>query len=284
MTGRAEPEQAGPAQGFALVLVLWVVIIMAVIASALLEEVRGQRRSAATDLEYTKLVAAADGGINRAILSFVDPADPLRFRIDGTPQAVDAADTSIAVRVYSEAGKINLNTVGPALLAHFFTMHGASATDAESTAAHIVAWRSPVVADTTDLEATDYMGAHRPYLPRHAPFRTVGELRLVLGMTDDLQAAIAPVLCVYSNAPSVDISVADDAVLQFLASDGNRFAAGQLAARAQGNAAGVDRRPAVGEALDIYAESTGASVAVERVAVIRLSATVPAGYQVLSWR
>jgi general secretion pathway protein K len=169
------------------------------------------------------------------------------------------------------------------LLASIFEIEGHSFVDSRTLAERIVAWRSLVHSESIDSAATIYLDARRAYTPRHGPFRSVGELRLVMGMTDDLQAFVAPLLTVYTNSPNVDLGMASDRVLQVLAAAGNRFASSQMAARVEGDAAGVDRAPAAGEPLLIEAQTTEGLSMADRFAVVRLQPSREERYDVLAW-
>src|SRR5262249_30507353 len=54
----------------------------------------------------------------------------------------------------------------------------------------------------------DYVSMGRTYRPRHGPFRSVDELKLVLGITPNLFDRIRPAITVYTRKPSIDPSVA----------------------------------------------------------------------------
>jgi hypothetical protein len=66
-------------------------------------------------------------------------------------------------------------------------------------------------------------------------------------------------------------------------SSGDGFAAAQLLARANSNAAGGDRLPTAGEALSIFAKAESHGAIVARIAVIRLRGDTTLPYTVLEW-
>ncbi|MCB0219079.1 MAG: general secretion pathway protein GspK [Chrysiogenetes bacterium] len=53
-------------------------------------------------------------------------------------------------------------------------------------------------------ERDDYLRLDEPYEPRNGPMESVGELRLVNGVTADIYRAVAPFLTVYPQVPSGD--------------------------------------------------------------------------------
>jgi len=130
--------------GFALVLVLWMGLLIAIIAAGLLREAQSARIVAAGDAAALQASLIAEGAIHRAILSFVDPSDPLRWHIDGTPQTLNVLGQDVRVRVESEAGKIDLNAAPPSVLVALFRFAQLSPSDSETLADRVVAWRSPI--------------------------------------------------------------------------------------------------------------------------------------------
>lgn len=277
------PRSLTQEHGFALVLVLWMGLLIAIIAAGLLREAQSARIVAAGDAASLQASLIAEGAIHRAILSLIDPSDPLRWHIDGTPQTLNVLGHDVMVGVESEAGKIDLNAAPPSVLVALFRFAQLSPADSETLADRVLAWRSPVPPGAVDSTTNIYRDAGRSYGPRHGPFRSVGEVRMVLGMTDAVQAAVASALTVFSGNATVDRGAAGDLVLQALAAAGDGLAAAQLSARSAGAAAGVDRLPAVGEALTIVATVQLRGSRTEHSTVIRLVNATDGFYRVLEW-
>lgn len=270
--------------GFALVAVLWLLLLLSVLGGMLLRDAEGERDAAATEIALIDARLLADAGINRTILSLVNPQDPLKWRLDGTIQSLQLFGCDVDVSVESEAAKIDLNRAPRDLLAALLRSQGVAPGDAGDIADRTVAWRTPHAAGEPDPAADRYRDEGKPYRPTHEPFRSVEELRLVLGMTDVLQAALIPAVTVYSRSPSVDRQVAGNSVLRALEEAGDTLAAGQRSARDQGQAAGVDRAPVLGEALRITARVAVDHVTTLRSAVVRQTGDRRVPYWVLSWR
>jgi general secretion pathway protein K len=289
-TWRAEPApvpvgRPGGRPGFALVAVLWLLLLLTTIAGLLRLDAEGDRDLAATDVAMVQARLIADAGINRALLSLADPRDTLKCRLDGTRQTVDLLDRSVEIAVSSEAAKIDLNLASPALLAALLRSKGGVApNEADEIAGRITDWRSPLDPGTPDPAADAYRDIGRTYRPPHRPFRSTDELRLVLGMTDELQAALAGDITIFALTPSVDRQVADDDVLTALQEAGDGLAASQLDARRAGQAAGLDRGAAPGEAVTITATYRGVDLVMTRAAIIRLTGDRHVPYRVLAWR
>ena len=277
------PRRGDGEAGFALVLVMWVLLLLGLLGAGLLHEARMTRQQAASVSRALQARAAADGAIRRVILGLLNPRDPLRWPLDGTRRSVILFGRPIQVQVASEAGKVDLNAASPDLLAALFRGAGLGPPEAADLAASVVAWRQPAPASADDPDAP-YRDAGRPYGPRHGPFRAVGELRLVLGMTDPLQEAVRPLVTVWSHAPGVDRGTAGNDMLDLLAQAGDGGAGLQRTAREHGEAAGADRPPAVGEALAITAWLEDGGWVTERRAVVQLAGSRKEPYRVLSWQ
>lgn len=279
---RDNPERRD--KGFALVLVLWALLLLSVLASSFLLEARAGKTIANTEVLQLKGRMLADGAINRVILSLLDPRDPLRLPLDGTSREIDFLGERVLLSCESEAGKIDLNAASLQQLRSIFQAQGLSNDEAEFIARQIEIWRSPVRNLPVEPLLASYTEAGRTYGPRFAPFRSIGELRFVIGMNDMLQAAVAPFITVWSSSGTVDLSVANEALLRVLAAGSDKFASAQLAARQNGNAAGAARMAAVGEALTIAATSQFSDVTVRRSASIQISGDRNEPYRVLAWQ
>lgn len=274
----------GSERGFALVLVLWALLLLASLAAGLLVEARSTRAGAATGAALLQARFLADGAINRAIVALLDPGDPLRLPLDGSPHLIRLFGRDVTLAVQSEKGKVDLNAAPPGLLAALFRAHGVGGDAADQLAANVVAWRT-YGPDATVADAVQpYLDAGRSYAPRLAPFRSVGELRLVLGMTDALQAAVAPAVTVWSGEAAVDRTVAGSDVLSVLEGAGDSLAGRQRDARNAGQAAGADRSVAPGEAVMVTARVETPVLTLERSAVVQVAGDRREPYRVLSWR
>jgi general secretion pathway protein K len=192
-------------KGIALIAVLWTLVLLSLIATAVSWEARTGARSARNTVENAVARAAADAGIQRAILDLVAltlPQDPQKFRTDGTVYVWRFAGSTVYISIQDEGGKIDLNQAPEALLAALFRSVGVDPGKAESLAAAIADFR-----DADDLvrpggaEASEYQDAGLAWSPKNAPFQSVEELHQVLGITADIYELAAPYLTVYSRSP-----------------------------------------------------------------------------------
>ncbi len=203
---------APPAQrGFALLIVLWSVVLLALLTTQITAAGRSDMQLAANLREAAAAEAAADGGVFAAVFHVL--AGPTaRWDADGKPHVVDQGRFRLRIRIVDEDGKINPNTASEDMLAALASAGGAGVAASEAIARAIVAWRSP---DDAALKIAQYRAAGRSLAPDGRPFRTVADLGNVLGMTPDLLARIAPHLSVYADS-APDYAMADPVVQSVL--------------------------------------------------------------------
>jgi general secretion pathway protein K len=270
-------------KGFALVIVIWALLLLSVLGSSFLLEARAARTIANTAAAQFMARMVADGAINRAIMSLLDPRDPLRLSLDGTPREIQLLGQKILLSCESEAGKIDLNGAPHNLLTLLFRGQALDVDEAEFVAKQVELWRSLPRNASEEAAVALYRDAGRSYGPRFGMFRSIGELRLVIGMNDALQSAVAPFITVWSGNGTADLSVANEGLLRLLAAENDNLASSQLAARQKGNAAGANRPVALGEVVTIQASLGVSGVTVERTASIQIAGDRNEPYRVLAW-
>lgn len=291
----------GPAlrpQGAALVVVLWLLALLTVAAGALSREARTEARLARNLLEDAQARHAAAGAIRLTLLALA--SDPARRASLGTGAAepVPVAGVAVQVAVFDEAGKIDLNAAPPELLAGLLRAAEVPEAAAARLADAIADWR-----DADDLhrlhgaEDPDYRRAGKPYGARDAPFESVDEVQLVLGMSAELYRRIAPALTVHGRQRGLNPTVAPALALAAVPGMSPAQVDAYLALRAEQRGAsrtapapaGAERRylsGARGSAYTVLAQARLASGATARLGVLARLAPAPNGmpFSVLSWQ
>ena len=188
-------------RGFALLLALWSVVLLALL-TWLTSAGRSEVRLAANLRDAAVMEAQADGLVQAAIFRLMSDSPAVRG-VTGLDSTVPVPGGRGVVRISSLAGKINPNTASAALLGALLQRVGASPPIAAALAAAILDWRTPGErARPLGAKAAEYAAAGRSDGPTGKPFETVDEMGQVLGMTPDLLARLAPHMTVfYSGAP-----------------------------------------------------------------------------------
>ena len=203
-------------RGFALLVVLWSLVLIALLTSQILASGRSALHLAGNLRNAAQAQALADGAINEALLHELSTGAD-HWAPDGAPHALPGG---ITVRVTSLAAKINPNLASIGLLAGLFQAVGAGPDQALQLANAIIAWRSQAISQTAAqaLQAS-YKQAGLPYGPPNRNFADLSELGDVMGMTPALLAAALPHMDLYQSGDP-DPSLADPVVRQALSLSG----------------------------------------------------------------
>jgi general secretion pathway protein K len=270
-----EPRPAGSARrqntGFALIIVLWTLVLIAFLVAQITASGRSEVRIAQNLVANAVVEAAADGAIARAIFAVTDPRPDRRWAADGLVHHLTIGDCRIELRVQDEAGRINPNSASPALLEALLRALGDDPATASRIAASIAEWvGSAPDAQLPDRLLAKYRAAGLDYGPPGEPLETLDELERVLGVTPALMAELRPHLTLY-GPPEPNRAAADPVVSAAIA----RLAPPVASAAA----------PAPAATLRLTALAAGRGNAETiRTAIIRIDPTLPEGYLVLSWR
>lgn len=203
-------------RGFALVLVMWVLVLLSILAASFSSMVRVETRSGTWATESTALEAATLAAINRAVLGASALDNKQRWRADGKKHRFVVDNLRVDIILRNESGKIDLNFAPRQLLMSLISKRGAGA-DARSLADALIDWRDRNNEPSQfGAENQDYLAAGLKYLPSNGPLTSVDELSQVLGFKDEIVEALRPFVTVYSRNPKVDVSAAPLQVLMAL--------------------------------------------------------------------
>ncbi len=204
------PIRQSSQRGFALVMVLVALALLAVLVGAIAAGGRGEARLAANLRAGAVAEAAADGAVQQAAFHLL-AAGPAYWPADGAVRRILVGGVPVVVRVSNEAGKVNPNLASPALMTALLQAVGADSGRAAAIAAAILAWRTPDAADPAP-----YVAAGRDYGPPGAKLQSLDELGLVADMTPELLARLLPHLSLARDRPP-DPAAADPVVARALA-------------------------------------------------------------------
>ena len=200
-------QPASSPGGFALLIVLWSVVLMALLATRLTAAGRSDLQLAGNIWRAAAAVAAADGGVAAAEFHIATD-DASAWQADGEPHRLRIGRYTVTVQVMDENRKVNPNYAEPVLLAALLVATGIDPVRAATLANSIAEWvergpRNPIV--------QRYRSAGMAAAPTGNPFQSVTELGLVIGMTPDLLDKLAPHLSVYATGEP-DMAHADAVV------------------------------------------------------------------------
>jgi general secretion pathway protein K len=202
-------------RGWALVSVLCVVSMLALLAAATQElTIISSRAERATE-DAALIGADVDASLARALVGVADQRPELRWRVDGVPQRFVYDGASMMVAVQDESGRIDLNAADQSMISRLLQSAGLDLNSANALTDKILDWRS--TSDLVRLHGAsdeEYAAKGYPWHPRHGPFQSVNELKMVMGVSPALFARIRPALTVYSKRPAMDTEVAPKEALR----------------------------------------------------------------------
>lgn len=204
-------------RGIALVSVLWIVALLTVVATGLSASVRSESRVVANTVQVLEARLAVDSGVELAAMNLMYPQS-VRWPADGSIRDLNIGDARVRIATRDETGKIDIN-YAPANLIHSLLDHaGVEADIADGLTDAILDWRdSDDFQRLNGAEDVDYRLAGLPYGAKDRFFDSVDELRLVLGMSEKIYAAIEPSLTVFSGQSGVNVRRASAQVVAALA-------------------------------------------------------------------
>lgn len=283
---RARAPNASRQRGVALLVVLWACTLLAIMLGGYAVMARTEALQARYQFAQTQAHYAAEAGLMEAIQGLQN-ADPRRRWIpDGRAYHLTWDGAKLAVSMVDEGGKVDLNAATPEVLLGLFRAAGLSNAAARTLAAHVIVWRSYASGSGLHQEKAAYAAAGLGYGPRHGPFASVEELRMVLGMTPALYARVAPVVTIWSGRPAPDPATAPP--LALAAIPGMTPAAIQAAEQARLNPAADARLAATsGVTNSIRSQATlpdGTKAVVRATIRLRGIGSGAQPYAVLRWQ
>ena len=199
--------------GFALIVVLWALLLLGALAAAFSHSMRTEAEAARYGLDEARAYFQAYSGIHRAmaLLSTLPADNVFSMAIRGSSE-----DVGYEVALDSESGKVNVNLVQEGALLEILRNGGLPAEEAERVRDAIVDWRSPVKAGLDRIPAAGYAGLPKPIKPRNGPFRSVEELKSVLGVTPGFYRAFLSHVFTVAGGGPIDVNRASETVLRAL--------------------------------------------------------------------
>lgn len=184
-------------RGFALLIVLWSMALLALIGTQVTAAGHGETRLA-TNLRASAVAeAAADGAVFEAIFHLLDGSSN-HWPPDGLPRAVKLPQAVVEVTLIDEGRKLTLNNSSLPLLRGLLRAIGCDPALVLTLADEIADWRSPANFPLPHgAKAAQYRAAGREYGPPNQPFRSLDELGLVLNMTPQVLARLRPYVSPY---------------------------------------------------------------------------------------
>ena len=196
--------------GYVTLAVLLIVGLLAAIVSSLLSVSRPALGLARIGGDEVAAEGLIQGGIATAgYLLFAAKREPMR--VNGMDLRLRTGDIRLTVK--DEAGRIDLNSADPTLLAGLYSAAGGTSLSSQAFANRVVDWRDQDNDVGVDgAEAGEY--SETGYVPPNLPFHSVEELRFLLGLSRRDFERLAPHLTVLSGRAKIDPMSASETVIR----------------------------------------------------------------------
>ena len=222
----ANPMNAGE-NGIALIAVLGFLATMSLLTIGVVSAARTTVANASRHLVRAQAQAAIESGIDFAANQLVQARGAAPSLLS-QPETMEIGGFRVQVSVRPERSKVDLNFADADLLATLFRAGGASHDDAQALAASVEDWRDGD--DLLHLNGAEHRqseGAGLTYGPANKYFASPDELRLVLGMTEQIYACVRPQLTTLTQSPGLEVEMAAPMIRRALGLEERSDATGQ---------------------------------------------------------
>lgn len=206
-------------RGFALLVVLWSLVLISLLTAQILASGRTATQLADNVRAGAQAQARADGAINEALLHVLSGGAD-RWAPDGSLHVLSPPGGPVSVQIRLLDDKINPNLASTALLAGLFQACSATKTQAYQLAYSVIQWRSrPVSQQAGQAALANYKQVGLTVGPPGHPFDNLADLSYVIGMPPTLLAQAMPHMSLYQPGDP-DAAHADPVVRQALSLSG----------------------------------------------------------------
>ena len=232
-------------------MVLWVMAILSVVALEFSFAMRTEITITKNHKEDLQRYAMAEGGVQRAITELIYkhdtrlqqmkktlsleeiPPEQREWMADGRSYTLPFDQGSCEIRIMSEAGKININTVSEVLLRKVIGQLGLEGEGRDVVVDSILDWRDPDDFYRVNGAENDYyLSLKEPYYCKNGNLDSIEELLLIKGVTPDLyhgkkgtpggeegsadRVGLKDIFSIYSPGEQVDINSATPLVMNMV--------------------------------------------------------------------
>lgn len=307
MTDRSNQPSAegGTERGFALVLVLWVIVALGVEIALLNGSVGDMVRMATNEGALIRGEALARSAVEVAAARLLSADDRERWTPDGGRREVPFPDAKVFVRISDENGRVNLNLADGPMISGLLKGVMGSPREADTMTARLLTWRlgkndrggagsrpeSRPGGGSVDLSARAPAAAARPPMLANA-----ADFAKVTGATPEAMSALLPFVTVFTSEGRINPTYASETVLKALPNLSPRAIEQIIQLRTGGRSEGLELAALLKDAQAYISNKRGPAYRVEvsmdrqtrgaighAVAVIQLSLDAEAPFRVLSW-
>ena len=201
--------------GFALVILIWILSLLSLMAASFTQTIRREISISNGLKTNSSALALAETWVMIAGLMLKNPNPQQRWIANGAIYQANLSKGDVRVRIFSETGKVDINTAKDELLHAVINYSVKDINQQNALFDAIVDWRD--IDDDSrpnGAEANQYKKMGFSYQPSNQPFQSLEELQLVLGMDEDIFNNMQALITVYAEKTEVDYALASQELLR----------------------------------------------------------------------
>jgi general secretion pathway protein K len=185
-------------QGYALLMVLIAVGLIAILLGEIESGAHTEAKIATGLRDQAQAQAAADGAIWQAAWQVL-PGRDASWPADASGHEITVGDAAVEVSAEDLGGRVDLNRDSAEAVAVALQSLGLDGGRALMLGRRLTDWRGQnTEKQPLGAKGPEYRAAGLPYGPPNADYENIAEIELVLGMTPDIARALAPHVTIYS--------------------------------------------------------------------------------------
>ncbi|WP_316369358.1 general secretion pathway protein GspK [Candidatus Thiodiazotropha sp. CDECU1] len=204
-------------QGFALVLVLWLVALLTIVAASFSTHSKVETRLTGNAIDALHSRLLAQSGVNRAILELMVSDPQQRWNSNGQIYQIETDQGRVSISIRNSSGLLDLNKAPRDQLVKLLALIEDDIQEREALADRLIDWRdSDVLRYLSGAEDADYHSAGYPYGTAGRDLVSIDELAYVMGFNADRVERLRPYITLYSNTQNVDLRYAPEVLVSLL--------------------------------------------------------------------
>ena len=205
-------------EGFILVSVIWIVGLIAVMATAFAITVRSHTLTIGNTLYNAKAEAISDGMVRYLIVQMLRPDSANSAnKSDGSASLCSWADiANVSYRIQDQGGLVDVNTASPILLQKLISGLGVDPARQPTLLNSLNTYKAP--SSEPNIGPAQYYPS-KNFGPKNRPLISLDELDQVPGFSSEILKQIRPLMTVYSQQTGLDPSKAPARLLKILGSE-----------------------------------------------------------------
>ncbi len=196
--------------GFALVIVIWMLTLLSLMAGSFALSLRRENAVTMALKNNAAAKALTESGFSLAQYMLSNPVQEDRWLADGSIYQFRRVDGSeVRIKIVAETGKVDINASDDNQLSAVIKAVTNDSFEEQMIFNRILDWKDQDN-DTRiqGAEKKQYADAGLNYGPRNMPFQTIDELQMVMGMEIEMFNKLKPWITIYSGQSQVNIEMA----------------------------------------------------------------------------